>query len=584
MSVKELAVEARCSKQFAFSKVLIFSLLVSLLVLSSVVVIQFQSSKNGTSGAISRYFSSSSYASTSGDSAIYSPDMIRNFSLPSPNAGPNSIVEGPNGTFWIAEYDVGIPTSGPGKIAEFFSTNETFKEFTMPKNGSVPNSIAIDQFGTVWFSDFGGDAIWSLNGTSGVFTRYAIPTKTAQPLFVLVDQNHDIWFTETTGYKIGELSYPTYSLSEYTIPTSGYEPLEMFLDQSTSTLWITLAKTTSEVQPGLIATFNISTKRFESVYTPNVSLQDPVGIVLDKSGNVWVSEHRGSSVVEFTPSNSTWRKFETSPPSGYYQTTISAVATISIDQNGNLWFIEHFGNKVGRLNPSTGVIDEFDLTGQDDPFSVLNAIDTKGNYWLTNFGQNAVQMIPANASTGIYIRTVPTTSDSIYPQIIAGQSLSVNFAVSNLAPQERTITLNATSSFTASGQTSSQEVSFNVSGDVLHLAANQSALVQAKITPDAALPSGLYSVSIAAMGTSSSSVQVFFLNVTASPFYLFYHLGDYLQEILIIAIVSVGILFLLLRRRSPKPQGKMQNDSGTKNGSQPDHHSRNQLKKEQRLR
>jgi streptogramin lyase len=480
----------------------------------------------------------------------FTPNMISNYSLPTPNAGPNSIVEGRNGTFWIAEFSAGNG-EGPGKIAEFLSSNQTFREFKIPENGSVPNSIAIDQFGTVWFSDFTDKALWSLNGISGVFMKYPIPTKTAQPLFIIVDSNHNIWFTETTGYKIGELGYPTYSLTEYSVPVTKYEPLEMYLDSNTSTLWITLAKTTSEVQPGLIATFNTVTKKFENVYTPSVSLQDPVGIVLDKVGNVWISEHRGSSVVEFIPRNSTWRKFETSPPSGFYQTTISAVATIAIDKQGYLWFIEHFGNKVGRLDPTDGVIDEFDLTGTDDPFSVLDTIDSNGNFWLTNFGQNAIQMIPATASTGIYIRAISRNeSISSYPRVTAGQALDITYEVENLASSDRTLTLNATSSFSASGYTNPEEVSFNITGDVLHLASNESAFVQAKITPDINLQSGLYSVSVSAIGQNSSSVQVFFFYVNASPLYFFYHIGDYLQEVLIVAIAVLATLFVLIRRRN----------------------------------
>ena len=514
--------------------------LISLLVLSSITATQLQGPKNGISAATkTKYLSSSSE-----NNLIYSPAMIQNYSLPTPNAGPNSIAEGPNSTFWIAEFSA-------GKIAEFFSTNQTFKEFTIPKNGTaIPNSVAVDQFGTVWFSDFLGNAIWSLNATSGKFTEYPIPTKGSQPLFIVVDKNHNIWFTETTGYKIGELNYPTYTMTEYTVPASNYEPLEMYLDQNTSTMWITLAKTTSEVQPGLIATFNITSKKFETVFTPPISLQDPVGIVMDRSGNVWISEHRGSSIVEFIPMNSTWRKYNTSPPSGFYQTTISAVATIAIDQRGDFWFIEHFGNKVGRLDPSTGVIDEFDLTGTDDPFSVLDAVDSQGNFWLTNFGQNAIQMIPANTSSGIYIRTLSPTGSS-YTKVEAGQTIGVSFEVKNLAPIARILTLNATSSFSESGQTSPQEVSFNVTGDVLNLASNQSAAIEAKVTPDVALPSGLYSVSFAVMGQYSTTVQVFFITVNASPLYFIYHLSNYLQEILIVAIVILATFyFLVLRRRT----------------------------------
>jgi virginiamycin B lyase len=477
---------------------------------------------------------------------IYSPSLIRNFSLPlltfdnsTTTSGPNSIAAGPNGTFWVAQFLA-------GNISEFFTSNDTIREFQVPEVNANPNSIAVDQFGTVWFSDFANGNIWSLDPSTGAFTKYPIPTAGAEPLFIVVDKNHNIWFTETTGYKIGELAYPSYTMSEYSVPTAMYEPLEMALDQNTSTLWITLA--TSLVQPGAIASFNTTTRSFEKIYTPPVSLQDPVGIVLDKNGNVWVSEHRGSSVVEFDPTNSTWKKYVTSPPPSQYQVTISAVATLAIDSQGNFWFIEHFSNKVGVLDPSTGVIEEFDLTGTDDPFSVLNAVDDSGNFWFTNYGQNAIQMIPVNTTTGIYLRTLSPNDSEPYPKVGAGQTISASFVVKNLAPYSQNLTIAATSSFSADGSATPQEVVFNVTGDSLRFASNQSTVVGVKITPDASLSSGLYSVSFAAIGQNSSTVQVFFIEVSASPLYIFYHLGDYLEEILIAAVlILAGVYFFFFR-------------------------------------
>ncbi len=530
-----------------YKKLIAAFAILSLFVSSSVLALGIQS--NQTVSVPSKWGVKllSPTSSSSNDSVeIYSPSLIRNFSLPLINntitSGPNSIAAGPNGTFWVAEFEA-------GKIAEFFTSNQTIKEFQVPEEGSNPNSIAVDQFGTVWFSDFANAKIWSLDPSTGVFTNYTIPTTGAEPLFIVVDQNHNIWFTETTGYKIGELAYPNYTMSQYSVPLAMYEPLEMALDQNTSTLWITLAETTSQVQPGAIASFSITTKSFEKVYTPPISLQDPVGIVLDKNGNVWVSEHRGSSVVELDPFNSTWKKYVTSPPTSEF--TISAVATLAIDNQGDFWFVEHFSNKVGRLDPSTGVIDEFDLTGAaESPYSVLNALDSSGNFWFTNFVQNAIQMIPANTTTGVYVRTLSPNDSDPYPQVGAGQTISASFVVKNLAPYSQNLTLAATSSFSADGFTTPQEVSFNVTRDSLQLASNQSMVVGVKITPYSSLASGLYSVSFAAIGQNSSTVQVFFIQVSASPLYFFYNLGDYLEEILIAAVlISAGVYFFFLRLR-----------------------------------
>jgi virginiamycin B lyase len=498
------------------------------------------------------YFSPSQNSSNGLSSSI-----IRNFTLPTPNAGPNAIVSGStNGTLWFVEFSA-------GKIGEFFQSNDSFHEFSIPEKGAIPTSLAIDQFGTIWFSDqkAGSPSIWSFDPMRGGFKQYPIPTPKAFPLFILVDAEHNVWFTETTGYKIGELSYPSYSLIEYSFPVSQYEPLEMALDQNKSTIWMTLAQTTSEVQPGVLASFNMTSGKFESVYRPPFSLQDPVGIALDKDGNVWISEHRGSSIVEFNPSNLSWRKYQTSlPPASFQVGSISAPATLAIDNQGNLWFVEHFSNRVGKLDPSTGIMEEFTIPGPPGPnaYSVLNAIDPEGNFWFTNFVGNSIDMIPENATTNVLTKLVNADSGSQIPAVEAGHSIAVDLGIRNLASQTQELSLNATGSFSSDGVISTKQVSFNTTSFAVQ--SNQTVVIQVTVSPDIALASGIYSISVIASGeNSSSTIQTFFIDVNASPLYFLYHLGDYFQYIAIVAILILAGIYFSVRRRLRKNRNNRSN-------------------------
>ena len=496
--------------------------------------------------AASNMYSSYNVRVLAHDTAAQSSSEVRTYTLPTPRGGPNAIIAGPNGTMWFVEFSA-------AKIGEFFTSNNSFIEFAIPNDTAIPASLTIDsKSGTVWFSDQkGSGSIWRLDPKNGTFKQYVIPTKNSFPLFVFVDSQHNVWFTESIGDKIGELVYPSYSLQEYPLPISQVEPLEFTLDKNGSTFWMTVAKTTSQTQPGFLDTFNIQTKTFGSANTPTFSLQDPVGIVQDKSGNLWISEHRGSAIVEFTPSNSTWKKFQTSPPPpsfgfGY----VAAPATISIDSKGNLWFLEHFANRVGEYNPTSGVMQEFTIPGTG-AYSVLNTIDSQGNFWFTDFAANAIGMISGNANTSTVARLVGTSGT---PTVNAGQSVSANVEFKNIAPSEESLTLNATSSFSPDGKTTPNEVSFNVS--TIQLASNQSATVHVTIVPDASLSSGLYSISIIANSGNYSTIQTFFITVNASPFYFFYHIGDYTQYILIVAIVIIAAVFLFVRRKSSSTELK----------------------------
>ena len=134
------------------------------------------------------------------------------------------------------------------------------------------------------------------------FTQFDTLTPKSTPLFLLPDSHNNIWFTESTANKLAELSYPDYKMTEYTLPTSESGPVEITFGQNQSVIWIT------ESFAGKIASFDVSSHNFEEFTPPvSVSLKSPVGIVTDPSGNVWVSEHGGSAVVELIPSNSTFK-------------------------------------------------------------------------------------------------------------------------------------------------------------------------------------------------------------------------------------------------------------------------------------
>ncbi len=277
----------------------------------------------------------SSYAKSSVPLSQATSEFLQ-FPIPTNNSGPNAIISAPNDTFWFVEFTA-------GKLGEFFGQNDSFKEFQIPENNSIPSSLAIDGLGNIWFSDQSGSgSIWKFDPSTAKFAQFDTLTKKSTPLFILADQQNDIWFTEITADKIGELIYPGYQMVEYSLPTPNAEPVEMAWSLNKSSIWIT------EAESGKIARFDVSTHNFVEYSAPtSLSLKDPVGVVADSLGNVWISEHGGSAVVEFTPSNSSFRAYPTSVPTGDFP--ISAVATIAMDSQGRLWFVEHYANEVGRL-------------------------------------------------------------------------------------------------------------------------------------------------------------------------------------------------------------------------------------------
>jgi virginiamycin B lyase len=456
-------------------------------------------------------------------------EEFREFSIPTLNSGPNAIVAGPNNTLWFVEY-------AGGKIGEFLELNSSFKEFQIPESGAVPASLAIDHLGRIWFSDQSGPgSIWMLDPATDHFVQYPTISKESKPLFILIDSENDVWFTESTANKIGELQYPGYKMSEYTLPVAASGPVEMTFGSNQSSIWITQTYT------GQIARFDVSSHKFNEFTPPSsVSLISPVGIVLDDQGDVWISEHGGSAVVELTPSNSTFKKFPTSVPvasSGY---DISAVATLAIDSGGRLWFVEHFANRVGVLNPGDGTIEEFDIPSKLPAYSVLNTLDSNGNFWFTDYGSNQIMEIPRNASAPI-VSFVEHETDSA---VKAGQTINETILVTNKLNIPVDVYLNSSSSFSQTGITNPNEVYLNAS--TLDIQADASSVVEAKITPPTSLQSGLYSVAITATDGNDSVVGISFFTVIA-PFSINQWFVSNYQIVLVIVIVILAVAYFATR-------------------------------------
>jgi virginiamycin B lyase len=456
-------------------------------------------------------------------------DPIVEYKIPTPNAGPNAVVAGPNDTLWFVEFSA-------GKIGEFFIQNDSFHEFVIPEAGATPACLAIDSFGNVWFSDqHGSGSIWVFSPTTDQFKQFNTTTSDSTPLFILFDNHDNVWFTEITGNKIGELTYPNYIMTEYTFPTASSGPVEMAYQPNESLLWIT------QTYSGQLASFNMVTHVFQE-YNPAVSMNSPVGIVLDKNGNVWISEHRGSAIIEFQVSSNLWRKYPTSVPPPYAAYPISAPATLAIASNGDLWFVEHFSNKIGKLDPATGSLEEFSIPNSG-AYSVLNTIDSNGNFWFTQFAADALGFVPANASAPLSV----SPQGSGIPTVDAGRLIYLNLTVQNIGNSVITFQLNASSSFSATGYTPSNQAGF--AANLVTLNPGDAADITGGIIPPITLSSGTYSVGIVFTAGNYSVVQTVFIFVKGDPYLFLPSIQNYIEAILGATIVAFGCFYYFVVKK-----------------------------------
>ena len=459
--------------------------------------------------------------------------FISNYSIPIKGAEPDAIVPGPNHTLWFTEYGNG----SIGNIGEFNSTSKAFANYTIPERGALPATLAFDGPGEIWFTDQNpsSPSIWLLNFTgTRTFLRFLTNATNSSPVFVQADPTtKNIWFTDTTGDYVGMIDHSTLRMTKYPASTAQSGPVELAFQNGTQYVWL------SEIY-GRVARLDTTTGAYIE-YDPTVPLSYPVGIVVDKQNNVWVSEHGASSIVEFTPSTSTWRKYPTSQAAA---SPGSGPATLAIDGQGRLWFAEHYSGRIGRLDPNTGLMEEYTIPFAG-AYSLLNSLDSDGNFWFAMAYADSIGMIPGNATTSISIRPITIPSSPV----TAGASTGSQFNVTNNLASQITLSLGTTGFFTTNFYTTSQEVSLSETS--LTLAPGQSAIITATVTPDFSLSSGGYTAGIVASYGTVAAISTFFLQVTSSPWYTLVTLLPWI--VLVPAIVLVGSFLLLRRRKSRTP-------------------------------
>lgn len=168
----------------------------------------------------------------------------------------------------------------------------------------------------------------------------------------------------------------------------------------------TLVTGTPPFSPGLTAPPNDFTL---AINYAGPELSSPGGIAIDASGNAWVTNESGSSVVKLSALSST---FATTTYSGG---SLLSPRGISIDRSGNVWIANTGGNSVVKLSSSGTALSGTGFTGGSISTPVAIANDSVGNAWVANFGGNSITEFSSGGSpsaaspiTGSSVLNAPT--------------------------------------------------------------------------------------------------------------------------------------------------------------------------------
>ena len=273
-------------------------------------------------------------------------------------------------------------------------------QFKIPGN-SLPLFPLFDaQRQAIWVGDTlpGSGRIWQLDIQTGNYTVHAIPKTSLITQTVLSANDSSIWFIDPIQGALGNYVPKQNTSRLFKIPDEGVVT-GLAMDQS-GKLWMPV------VQPNTVVSFNPAQEQFQSHPIPTAD-STPVGIAVDRSGNIWFAEAAGSigridpatgNITEFRPD---LQRYELDEPTAVFP-----------DPRGSGVFIsEHGGSTVSYYSPLLGTFREYPVVNDAGlPFGM--AMDGYGNLWFAQHEIDRLGVIDPRTGTSTELK-IPITGSFI---------------------------------------------------------------------------------------------------------------------------------------------------------------------------
>jgi len=268
--------------------------------------------------------------------------------LPTPNAGPTTIITASDNAVWFVESNV-------HKIGRS-DANGTITEYPISATAVIVDMTAGPD-GNIWFTDAVNNQVSRMT-TAGVITDYAIPTANAGPNSITADLKYtyeatEVWFTETNASKIAKISTETGEITEYETPVENAAPTNIAVSYGGGSLYFTEPSLASI---GVISMYD----GFISGFTLPDPLSVPDKIITGNDQAIWFTDLKPGQ----------YRLGRVDNPSGdrIWEYDMPTTSTMPLEiavgiANANVWFVQPGVNTIGRMNiTSCSINSETELT------------------------------------------------------------------------------------------------------------------------------------------------------------------------------------------------------------------------------
>jgi virginiamycin B lyase len=322
-----------------------------------------------------------------------------------------------------------------GTLGSYTLADGKFEEFTIPswpaRSNPAPAAVSmvfaarVDSAGNVWFTDDKQDQLWRFNRANGTFDSFKSPA--VGPISFDFDSKGNLYLVgvRSTSIFFGDISKMKPGtgdgFKEIKLPLDAFSGIESFrvssgslaVDRERNVVWATIL---AYQLKGQIYRYDIVENKTTTISLPD-ELSSPVGTVLDKEGNLWVTDHGTSMFFVINASNQAITKYVTSLPSPKVfggstpKDAVSWPYWMQRDSDDNIWFNQHAANRISKFDPKTQTLTEYWIPTQNNKLGncppdaqacgIANAIQfsigPQNQLWFTEWSQNKIGTIKTDA-------------------------------------------------------------------------------------------------------------------------------------------------------------------------------------------
>jgi len=326
-----------------------------------------------------------------------------------------------------------------------------FADATNPLNASFTNpaGVAVDAAGNVYVADFYDHRIRKIDASNGAVTTLAgngtagfadatnpLDASFSNPTALAVDAAGNVYVADFFNQRIRKIDASTGAVT--TLAGNGtagfadaanplnarfYYPSGIAID-ATGNVYVAdfsnhrIRKI--DASSGAVTTLaGNGTAGFVDATNPlNASLNGPVGVVVDASGNVYVADQLNNRIRKIDASSGAVTTLAGNGIAGFadaanpLNASFNNLTGVAVDALGNLYVADYFNHRIRKIDASTGAVTTLagnGTAGFADATNPLNAsfknpalvaLDAAGNVYVADYNNHRIRKI---SITGYYI-------------------------------------------------------------------------------------------------------------------------------------------------------------------------------------